>query len=525
MATEEERLRLLAQARQRQALAQAQLGTVRDGGTGSWAQPEIDLSANRRFQQAPTADDQIAAASRDVLRDNLIGVDDGVTSPGEYIGRMLNTIGESATLGLVGEEATAAARSAITGQGYDAALADERSREAQFREQFPGSALAGDVAGALVPGTGIAGAALRGVSNAGRVARGALGGAAAGGTLGFTEGEGGAQNRAVSGLIGAGAGSFFGAAVPAASGVVSRGLSRLWEQAAERPTVQALREIKNRAYRAVEEAGETFDGDEMTTLRDRISATFADDPTYVPGEDTAVDAVLRMIERRAGQSTTLGQLDNIRQGLWRRVNANPTQVQIYDAISAIDELIDSRAGASALMGQAREANRQFSQSELLQRAFQRAQDQAESTGSGGNLANLYRQAVTRIINNPRQARFFSDDQVAVMREFLTDTGGQRLRRMIGKLSPNGNGLMLALQTFGGVASGGATVPLMAVGEMARRGAQRSVERGADRLLDMTAGISDGRVQPTIGVNALTSGQLAVPLVEENRLQNALRLIQ
>jgi len=43
------------------------------------------------------------------VKDNVVGVDDGIMSPGEKLGTLLNMGGESLTLGIVGDEAAAAA--------------------------------------------------------------------------------------------------------------------------------------------------------------------------------------------------------------------------------------------------------------------------------------------------------------------------------------------------------------------------------------------------------------------------------
>lgn len=442
------------------------------------------------------------------LRDNLIGDDDDTTlNRGEALAAALNKGGESLTLGVVGDEAAGAFDEAVGRRENGTEF--YRNQEEQLREQSPAAYYGAEIGGAMVaPGVGAANLIARGATNGARLARGAGVGAAAGGIYGAAEGEGGIAERAIDGAVGATVGGVLGAGIPAAADKVGRGLRNLWQRAETRPSVGLLREVKNRAYRAVEEAGEKFDGEEMTGLSQRVRAMMDADVSYVPGEDTAVDAAVRTLTRREGQETTLSQLDTIRKSLWRRVTSKPEQVQIYDLIAEIDNVIENRAGASELMATAREANRQFSQTQLLDRAFQRARDQAESTGSGGNVANLYRQAVTRIVNNPKQARFFSDDQVALMRDFLRDSKGQRAQRLIGKMSPSGNGLMMTLQVLGGVATSGATVPLAVAGSVAKGGADRAVERGADALLDVTSGFRPVTPLPTIGQNPLAAGQVA-----------------
>ena len=62
--------------------------------------------------------DAVAQPKRGIgaaLYDNLIGSDDGVNSVGEKIGTLLGMGGESMTLGLVGDEASAAASGMLPG--------------------------------------------------------------------------------------------------------------------------------------------------------------------------------------------------------------------------------------------------------------------------------------------------------------------------------------------------------------------------------------------------------------------------
>ncbi len=516
MATAEE-LRLRALARQRQA--QAQVATQPGFADASQFAELSALTQNpqvrnqtisgggveNRLPQQPRVGERII--------DNVVGLDNGVMSAGEQLAAALNKGGESLTLGVVGDEAAGAFDEAIGRRAPGTGVEFYRNQEEQLRQENPAAYYGAELGGALVaPGLGAAKFAASAASNAGRIGRAALVGAGAGGVYGAAEGEGGLGDRALEAGTGALVGGFFGGAIPVAANSIGKGFRRLVERAEKRPSVGLLREIKSRAYSAVEQAGEVFDGDEMTALSQRVKNITDADVGYVPGEDTAVDAAITTITRREGQETTLSQLDKIRQRLWGRVTKNPDQVQIYDLIEEIDGMIDSRSSTSELMSTAREANRQFSQTKLLDDAFQRARDQAESTGSGGNVANLYRQAVTRIINNPKKARFFSDAQVDQMRAFLRDSRGQRVQRLIGKMSPSGNGLMMALQAGMIAASNGATIPIAIASSAAKRGADNTVMRGAERVLDSAAGFAPN--VPRIGVNPLVAGQIGVTAADD-----------
>lgn len=453
------------------------------------------------------------------LKDNIFGVDDGVMSPGEKIGTALNTAGESMTLGVVGDEAAAAADSLVGRGNYNDRLQKYRSDESQFRRENPKTALAAEVAPALIPGIGAAGAIGKAPTIGKAAARAAGLGGASGAVYGFSEGEGGAGERAKNAASTAAFGALFGGAAGggfAALARAPRGVQALFRKSEERPTVGVLRGLKNEAYRAVDRSGEVFTGDDTTKLYDKVRSIF-DDSNYVEDVDNASRAVLNILERNSGKELTLGKLDKVRQGLWKRYNSAQDQPHILDAIHAVDEMIDSKAGTSELMDVARAANAKYSKAKLLDAAFQKADDQVASTGSGGNTFNKYRQVVTSIINDPKKARFFTEEEIAAMREFVHGTPSEGVLRLVGKMSPSGNGLMLTLHTIAGVSSGGATVPLMVVGEGSKRLADRSVRKGAERVKDVAAGYTRPQSPPML-TNVGPAGTSVAPVANDAQLE-------
>ena len=206
-------------------------------------------SANRLIAAARAAASVSAAVPQErglgaALFDNIVGSDDGVTSYGEALGTWLNRAGESMTLGTVGDEASAAVSSALTGRSYD----DELARFRQNEENMSGAGrLSADLFGAIAPAmTGVG--LIRAAPTVGRaMARGVGLGAGAGATQGFMEGEGGLQNRAGSGIVGSLIGGTIGGALPgvgAAGGQIYRAAqgaarnSRVGRQVGEALNVQ-----------------------------------------------------------------------------------------------------------------------------------------------------------------------------------------------------------------------------------------------------------------------------------------------
>ena len=435
--------------------------------------------------------------------DNAIGIDNGVMSAGEQVAAAVNKGGESMTLGIVGDEA-AGGFDAMIGRGsYENRRDAYRQQDRDLRQANPALALGAEVAPAFIPGVGLAGVAARGTALAGRAATGAALGAAAGGIYGFAEGDEG--NRVREAVTGATFGAMFGAAAPRVAETLTKlpnGLKRLFSRAEERPSVEVLRAVKNAAYNAVDNSGEVFAPQEMQGLAQTVRRAF-EEGNYVEDVDNASRAVLSVLDKQQGP-VTLSQLDRIRQNFWKRYAGAQDQPQILDAIKAVDDLVESHAGSSELMAAARAANSRFAKSQLLEDAFTKATDQTASTGSGGNILNKYRQAVTSIINNPSKARFFTDDEIGLMRDFVRGSTAENVQRLVGKLSPTGNGLMASIHAYGAYASGGATIPLMAVGAGAKALADRSVRQGAETVQNVLSGYRPIPTAPQIGTTGTTA---------------------
>lgn len=455
------------------------------------------------------------------ILDNVIGLDNGVMSPGEKLGTAMSNAGEAMTAGYVGDEAAAAFDAAIGRGSYDDRLAFYRDNQEQFREENPVLSFASEVAPAFIPGMGGAKLLATLTSRFGRAGAGAILGALYGTSYGFMEGEGGAENRAVNAGVTGTVGALFGAAAPKIIDTFTslpKRVSGALQVAHQRPNVATLEAAKRQAYRAVDQSGEVFSGDDMTRLYQQVSDLF-DARHYVEETDDALRATLRVLERRGGKDTTLSQLDGIRQNLWKRYSSAPDQPQILDAIDAIDGLVDTKAGASELMRAARLANSQWSKLKLLEDAFEKAADETAGAGSGGNILNKYRQAVKSIIHNKRVNKYFTAEELATMRTFVRGDLSENILRLVGKLSPNGNGLMMALHIVGGMASSGATLPLMAVGAGAKAAADRSTMRGAEALKGVVSGHAAIPAAPRLtgpqggfvgaGVPALEDGQNAL----------------
>lgn len=280
------------------------------------------------------------------------------------------------------------------------------------------------------------------------------------------------------------AGAVIGGVAPDIVNFGTKAFQNAFRMSAQKPTIESLRTTKNIAYKAVDEAGERFQPTELQGMLATIR-TNLDDVNYLPEADTTTAAILKRLDDISTREISLGQLDKMRQTVWARYNSTK-EPGLLEVIDGIDELVQSRASTSELLNAARLANSRYKKAELLDDAFTKATDQTAATGSGGNILNKYRQAVTAIINDPKRAKWFSPEEIEVMRQFVRGTPSQNTLRLIGKLAPSGNGLMTALNL--GAVSVGGTAAL--VGSAAASGAKaladNSQGRAAEGLIDMVA---------------------------------------
>jgi hypothetical protein len=303
------------------------------------------------------------------------------------------------------------------------------------------------------------------------------------------------------------AGAFFG---PMVAQTTNRTVNAMFRRASDRPSLETLQDAKRAAYQAVDTAGIKV----PTTVTDDIIAradAAASSANYVPDVDVQTRAALQILNNQAGKELTISELDKLRQGLWTRYNRAPNEVAIRDMIDIIDDAIQTAPGGGDLMNAARLANTRFKKAELLENAFRRAEDQVAATGSGGNTVNKFRQSIVSIINNPKQAKFFSQEEIDFMRQFARGDLPENTMRLIGKLSPSGNGLMAALNIGAAGASSGATLPITALGAGAKAMSEASARRGAEALRTMAATGQIPLRDPALtgrGVAAMLPGLLA-----------------
>lgn len=378
------------------------------------------------------------------------------------------------------DEATAGMTSLATGNPYEFELEKERRRLAQGEQQYPVQSGLAEIGGALT----MPAAAIQSPLKAGAV------GTASGMGMAFGKGEGGAQQRATDAAAAAPASALFSfGSIPVQRGL-QKGLRRLIHGAQAKPSIPLLRRARTEAYEAVDNSGFTFDPTVVDGVLTKIYATL-DDPTsgYVVSASPRVDKAKRILEANWGDTKTLSQMDKIRSRLWDVWDKAPKDEArlILGMINEIDDAIEASLGGDPIMQTAREAHKALMRTEYLDAAFRKAEGRTAATGSGGNIYNNYAKVFEKIIDDPKLSRKFTDEQLEFFRIAVDTPLPERTMRKLGKLSPDGNGLMLALTAIGGSIDP-SMFALGGVGAMAKYTSDAAMAERVDRALGLTSGM-------------------------------------
>ena len=436
---------------------------------------------------------------------------------------------------------------ALAGQG-DFQRERARARLDAARRDFPGTALGGELAGAValpVPGARAAAA----MSGPGRIAASSGLGAAFGAVYGALTGEGGISDRAAGAATGAAVGGAAGAAIPAAvagaRNVAQHVQSgRAIDQAARQaPTTEALRQQASSLYSAARERGLIVQGDNFNDFArslSRVARAEGADPDITSAAWGAVRRLEAAAKGASRRDISFREIDTLRKVATNASTSNnPADRRIAGMIvEGLDDyvarLVDgdlvqgSAAGLSRELSEARKLWRAMRTSETLERAVERARDQASGFENGIRIQ--FRQ----LLGNQKFARGLSSGEREAMRAVVrgTPVGNmlKRLSRMSFGSGAQTNFMGASLTTGMGAATGGAlggpvgaavgaVVPGV-VGSLAARGAERTTLRMADRARAVATG--GGVALPSAPqMNALSQGMTqtlpgAVPAVDALR---------
>lgn len=291
---------------------------------------EFQTEDGRAFEvEAPDAQSAVAAFQKNVPQ--------GQKKP-STAESAIRGLGDMAYLGF-GDEATAGIKTGFGLLGdYGKELQAQRGAKAAAEQAHPYAFMAGQVAGAI-PGSMLPiGAAARGTSAVGQIARGAVGGAIQGAAYGFGSGEGGVENRLQQAGYDGAIGLAAGGVAPVVGRVASAGVGKLLGRGGDKATQQVARALEADSVSPAtlqNMAPEGMIADMGPNLQQMASVQAA---SPGPGRQVVREA---MAARQAGASQRTQ--DAVDQALGPRTNV----VQSADQIAA-----DRAAAAAPLYQQA-----------------------------------------------------------------------------------------------------------------------------------------------------------------------------
>lgn len=271
------------------------------------------------------------------------------------------------------------------------------------------------------------------------------------------------------------------AAISGLKGIKNKTVQFTQKRAIEKPAVETARQAKDASYAAFTNAGGKVDVQMSDVVKDIEMSIATDDLFlgYAPklgGTSAYVDEARQAVISLTGRDLNLAQLDKFRTSLsniYKKSGFDPRVAFIRDKIDDVIQNAPIREGGKAgdLINTARADFRRYKKVEVFEEAMQKAERGAAKTGSGGNIVNKYLQAVDGILNSPAKRRQFDKDEIEMMEQFVLGDKSRDMLRLIGKLSPSGNGLMAALNVAA-IAQNPAFVAGTVAGVAAKAGSER-----------------------------------------------------
>lgn len=401
-----------------------------------------------------------------------------------------------------GDEVTAAIQSATTpGLSYGDAVSGERAKVAAGEERFPKTAVASEIAGAFMTpappvtspakafATGAAGGMVYASGKADDGDRLGAAVSAAPESFLFSAGAIGAQS-----LIGKGMDAAKRLRLPANKQRLERlqkisGKLRGSVQRFEtNPTVVNAKRVRDATYEAVDKSNFKFTKEQFDDALGEIYSYMQSPKSgYVKG-DTKAEGALSLLEKNWGSDMKLSQVDDVRKRLMKRwVKADDAEAEtIMEMVRQIDNLIDNSGGGD-IMKAAREAHKTYMRLDFLEKAFEKAANRSSVTYAGGNQYNNYAKVFEKILSSEKQRRMFTPEMLEFMERAVSAPVSERVLRKLGKLSPDGNGLMLALSVIGGSVEP-ATIGAFGAGAAAKLKTDRAMMSRADDMMRLAAGL-------------------------------------
>ena len=375
-----------------------------------------------------------------------------------------------------------------------------RERQRAFDEQNPVEAIGLRAAGgatSLAPiGGGLVGSA---ATTGGKVAAGVGEGAAIGAVVGAGAADNG--DRAQGAALGAAGGAIAGGVLARAGVSLDRFLKARTAQA-NAPTKEAMRFAANRMFEEAKKSGIVYKPQAARQLADDLTTTMGEE-LITEGLHTKSYPLFNRVlkELEGGQPLSLERVSRLRElaAKARQGTKDPADGRLMSMlVEKLDDFSLDEAGMAVAGKGAQQAKEgralwaQFRKAETIERLLEDATLETAASGSGGNINNAIRRKMGQLLKNPKRIAGFTAEERQAIRAVADQGLTQDSLRLIGKLSPGGNGLMTALQTGALVETGGLSAPLMLVAAGAKSTADRITTKRADAVIRTILG--GGRVQ-------------------------------
>jgi hypothetical protein len=301
-----------------------------------------------------------------------------------------------------------------------------------------------------------------------------------------------------------GAGAQLGATIGAGTqigGRLASGLVGALRRSYPGLNLEQLEKAGSAAFEEAKNSGVIFSQQAMARLRDKVVKKFTE-RSFHPGNEPGAAIALGEIERLAQQpSVTFSGLHAARTlaNNSYRPGARQNNALIRKVRDKIDDLIANPQPGDVLVGpgvdpqrasesfkKARDLWSRLRKGEKVEKLLRAAQLNTASSGAGGNIENASKQQLKRLELNDRLARGMTKDELKAAARAVEGSGPQNLLRLLGKLSPQGNGLMLAINAAHSAASPMTGIPLAAAGYGAKKISEAMTRSKADYLRALIA---------------------------------------
>lgn len=259
------------------------------------------------------------------------------------------------------------------------------------------------------------------------------------------------------------------------------------------PTIASTQQLKNAgsaAYKAADDAGVLIKPAPVEDMANSIKSDLADFG-YHPQMQPLIAPILGELDRINGQNITTKQVQIIRRMANNaRLSSDPSTRTLGGTIvNKVDDLMQNlqpndivqgdAASAAANLQQGAQLWKQYSKSKAIDTASDKADLNAATSGSGGNVANTTRQQIKAILINPKRLAGYTADEIEQMNDIARGGKLTNALRLIGKFSPTtgalpamagasaaGSGLTGAMMTGNPLLAMTGLVPLIGYGAKA-----------------------------------------------------------